>query len=278
MIKQEQAKVWQVSDVQGLELLQATFITHSFPKHFHESYGIGLSEQGSGIIHCQGTKHIAPPRQLIFFPPGQVHSGYANEQAPWTYRMMYLDVALVVEIIQGYSSTVSFPNTTFSNQAIALAFIFTHRLFSQSASTLEREASLQNFVKLLYQQARRRFQTQHKFCDSRAIKLVREYLEANYQENVSMRTLAHLTGLSSNYLITAFRREVGISPHRYQAQVRVYKAKHDLQTQKPLAQVAIDAGFCDQSHFNRCFKRLVGVTPGIYRNSNFIQDRASAPI
>jgi len=76
MTQQERATVWQVSNkVQGLELLHATFITHSFPKHFHESYGIGLSWQGSGTIHCHGT-YLAPPDHLIFFHPGEVHSGY----------------------------------------------------------------------------------------------------------------------------------------------------------------------------------------------------------
>lgn len=274
MAKQEQAKVWKAWDVQGVELLQATFITHSFPKHFHESYGIGLSDQGSGIIHCQGAMHIAPPSQLIFFHPGQVHSGYANEQAAWMYRMMYLDIAVVVEVLEGYTSTVSFPETTFCNPMIASAFTATHSRFSQSASTLEREALLQNFVKLLYQQAKRQSWTEQVVYDSKAVRLVREYLEANYQENVSIRTLADLTCLSPNYLVTAFRREVGIPPHQYQTQVRVQRAKADLQAQKSLAQVAIDTGFCDQSHFNRCFKRLVGVTPRNYQDSNFIQDKS----
>lgn len=273
MAKQEHARVWRASNVPGLELLYATFITHSFPKHFHESYGIGLSDRGTGVIHCQGTKYTTPPGQLIFFHPGEVHSGYANEQEPWTYRMMYLDITLVSKVLEGYSPTVSFPETTFCNKAIAAAFILTHDLFTQSASTLEHEAFLHNFVKLLVQQTKNQSRTEQTVRDFKTVKLVREYLEENYRDNISITTVANLTGLSPNYLVTAFRREVGIPPHSYQTQVRVQRAKYDLHTQKPLAQVAIDAGFCDQSHFNRCFKRLVGVTPGYYRESNFIQDR-----
>ena len=272
MAQQERAQVWQASNVQGLELLQATFITHSFPKHFHESYGIGLSERGSGIIYCQGTRYIAPPEHLIFFHPGEVHSGYANDHNPWTYRMMYIDITLITEILEGYSQTISFPETIFHNRAIASTFRLAHKLFSQSASKLEHEVLLQNFVKRLSKQAGIYSTTQQR-QDSRAVKLVREYLEENYQENVSIKTLCYLTDLSSNYLITAFRQEVGIPPHSYQIQVRVRRAKDDLLTHKPLVQVATDTGFCDQSHFTRCFKRLVGVTPGIYRKSSFVQDR-----
>lgn len=38
------------------------------------------------IINCQGTRHIASPEHLIFFHPGEVHSGYASDRNPWTYR------------------------------------------------------------------------------------------------------------------------------------------------------------------------------------------------
>ncbi|MGK7935337.1 MAG: AraC family transcriptional regulator [Xenococcaceae cyanobacterium] len=274
MTQQEYAKVWQVSHLQGLELLQATFTTHSFPKHFHESYGIGLSERGSGIIYCQGTKYLAPPDHLIFFHPGAVHSGYANDRNPWTYRMMYLDLSLISEMLEGYSQTISFPDTIFSNRAIAKIFNHTHKLFSQSASKLEHETILRNFVQQLAQQAGISSPTKLKLPEHKAIKLVKEYLDTNYQKNISIRKLCKLTGFSPNYLITAFCHEVGIPPHSYQLQVRVQRAKNDLLTHHPLAQIAAELGFCDQSHFTRCFKRIVGVTPGIYRQSSFIQDKS----
>lgn len=268
MTQQEQAKVWQVEDVPGIELLQATFVTHSFPKHFHESYGIGLSDRGSGIIHCHGTKYMAPPSQLIFFHPGEVHSGYADQHSAWTYRMIYLDIATVVESLEGDTSTLSFPRTTFGEPAIAQGFSAVHHQFARPASTLEREAALQNFIKLLYRRAKQRTWQHRQVYDSRAVRQVRDYLEENFQANVSIKTLAELTNLSANHLVTAFRQATGIPPHQYQIQVRVQRAKAVLHAQKSLAQVAIEVGFCDQSHFNRCFKRLVGVSPGKYRSSH----------
>lgn len=187
--------------------------------------------------------------------------------------MMYLDTTLVIHSLEGYWQTISFPETIFHNRAIAGIFSHTHKLFSQTASRLEHEVLLQNFVKRLSQQGGIRLTTQQRFQGSRAVKLVREYLEDNYQENISIKALCHLTGLSPNYLITGFRKEVGIPPHSYQIQVRVQRAKKALLTHKSLVQVATEAGFCDQSHFTRCFKQIVGVTPGMYRSSSFIQDR-----
>ena len=269
MLQEEIAKVWRVPHLQGLELLQATLTTHSFPKHFHESYGIGLGDRGSGVIYCQGTKYIAPPQHLIFFHPGEVHSGYANEQNPWTYRMIYLDVSVINQVIENYGQIISFPQTTFSNRSIANLFDCTHQLFSQSASKLEHDESLQNFVKRLIKQASIIPKTSSNSQEHKAIKLIREYLEENYQENVSLERLCSLTGWSPSYLVTTFRQKLGIPPHSYQMQVRVQRAKKHLLTNKPLVKVALDVGFFDQSHLTRCFKRVMGVTPGAYRNSNF---------
>jgi AraC-like DNA-binding protein len=53
-------------------------------------------------------------------------------------------------------------------------------------------------------------------------------------------------------------------PHEYQLQVRIARAKSALRTGSPIAQVALDMGFADQSHFTRVFKRLVGGTPAQY--------------
>ena len=269
MAQPEIAKVWRVPHLRGLELLQATFTTHSFPKHFHESYGIGLCDRGSGIIYCHGTKYIAPPQHLIFFHPGEVHSGYANEQNPWTYRMIYLDVSVISEVIEDYGQTISFPQTTFANRSISHFFSHAHQLFSQSASKLEHDELLQGFVKKLREQAGILPKTYLNFQENKAIKLIREYLEENYQENVSIRKLCRLTGWSPSYLVTTFHQKLGIPPHSYQMQVRIQRAKKQLLTNKPLAQVALDVGFCDQSHLTRCFKRVIGVTPGVYRNSSF---------
>ena len=271
--QREQARVWHDPNIEGIELLYATFITHTFPKHAHESYGIGLSNQGAGIIQCHGTKHIAPPSHLIFFHPGEVHSGHADEKGAWTYQMIYLDVDLVVSALDGYSATLSFPKTTFQNLSVAASFSHLHKAFSKPASILERETLLQKFLNLLRQRACSSPATQRVYGERPAVRLVREYLEENYHKNVSIKTLAALTGLSPNYLVTAFRSEVGLPPHCYQMQVRVRHAKEDLYTHKSLTQVALDIGFYDQSHFNRWFKRLVGVTPKSYRDSSFIQDR-----
>jgi len=54
-------------------------------------------------------------------------------------------------------------------------------------------------------------------------------------------------------------------PHQYQKQVQVRRAKELLARGVPIAAVAVDTGFCDQSHLNRVFKNFTGLTPGQFQ-------------
>ena len=97
---------------------------------------------------------------------------------------------------------------------------------------------------------------------SPSIRGVIEFIEANFSQALSMAELAGLCGLSLHRFITVFRSQVGIPPHQYICRTRVRQARLLLRQGVPAAAVAIDTGFCDQSHLSRHFKRQCGVTPG----------------
>lgn len=98
-----------------------------------------------------------------------------------------------------------------------------------------------------------------------AVRRVREYLQENYAQNVSLADLASFADLSAFHLNRVFAKEVGLTPYAYQTQVRIARAKSLLTSGLPPVQVAIATGFYDQSHLGKHFKRLVGVTPGSYK-------------
>jgi transcriptional regulator GlxA family with amidase domain len=100
----------------------------------------------------------------------------------------------------------------------------------------------------------------------RAFRRVREYIFAHSAENISNRALAQLAGLSSSHFARAFKQSAGVSPHRFVLTSRVERVKHLLaETDLPLAQIAVTAGFADQSHCTRRFRELVGMTPSRFR-------------
>jgi len=100
----------------------------------------------------------------------------------------------------------------------------------------------------------------------RAFRRVREYILAHLEEDLSNPVLAEFVGLSAYYFPRAFKQSAGVSPHRFVLQSRVERAKHLLvETELPLAQIAVAAGFSDQSHCSRRFRELVGITPSRFR-------------
>jgi transcriptional regulator GlxA family with amidase domain len=91
------------------------------------------------------------------------------------------------------------------------------------------------------------------------------YLQEHATENVTLEALGRHAGLSAFQLCRVFRQTVEMTPHAYQAQGRVRHAKSPLlRAGLPITTVAARAGFCDQAHLTRHFKRIVGLTPGRY--------------
>jgi AraC family transcriptional regulator len=95
---------------------------------------------------------------------------------------------------------------------------------------------------------------------------VRELLHDRAPEQASLGELAAAVGRHPTHVARVFRREYGLSVGEYARSLRLEWAASRLALDDaPLAQVALEAGFADQSHFTRAFRRHAGVTPGRYR-------------
>jgi AraC-like DNA-binding protein len=99
-----------------------------------------------------------------------------------------------------------------------------------------------------------------------ALRKVREHIEARFAQKIDLSRLARIAGLSTSYFSRAFKQSIGMPPHRYVMMRRLAAAAELIRkTAKPLAEVAIEAGFSDQSHFTRIFTQMTGETPGASR-------------
>jgi AraC-like DNA-binding protein len=98
------------------------------------------------------------------------------------------------------------------------------------------------------------------------LRLVREAVNANLEEQLSVERIARECKLSVNYFAKAFTRSIGVAPHRWLMQRRVDVAKDlMLTTDCSLVEISLKCGFSDQSHFTRVFTKATGETPGRWR-------------
>jgi AraC-like DNA-binding protein len=269
----EQAKFWRAEDYGNLELLHATYITHTFDKHFHEEYVIGVVVRSQYSFYCNGDTVIASKGQIILINPGEIHSGYAINEAGWTYRALYPSIALMRQIADEVSGgqwmMPFFPNCIVDDEQVAQQLVDFHYVMEHSHERLERDTHVRSALGALIARHadNRPFSVLKPGHEGSAVERVRRYLEAHYMDNPSLEDLARIAGLSPFHLTRVFHEATGLPPHTYLTQLRISRAKQRLQAGDPIADVAAATGFSDQSHLTRRFKRIVGVTPGQFVTS-----------
>ncbi|MEN2980440.1 AraC family transcriptional regulator [Tistrella bauzanensis] len=98
------------------------------------------------------------------------------------------------------------------------------------------------------------------------LRRVVDYIEVHLAEDISLRDLAALAGLSTHHFGEAFKASTGTSPHRYLVERRIRQAKELLLgAEQSIAEIAISVGFASHSHFTDNFRRLTGTTPSRFR-------------
>jgi AraC family transcriptional regulator len=100
----------------------------------------------------------------------------------------------------------------------------------------------------------------------REIRRLVDYIEAHLDGELSLEALSAEAKLSPLYLARIFKAALGQSPHQYVLSRRIERAKALLRdTDSPIVDVALAAGFSSQSHLSNWFRRAVGVSPALYR-------------
>ena len=103
---------------------------------------------------------------------------------------------------------------------------------------------------------------------SRAVRRSIEYINTNIADAIRLRDIAAAVGMSVFHLSRTFRASTGVTLHRYLIRARVEKVKALLlDSDQGLAAIADSAGFSDQSHMNKTFKRYTGTTPRLFRHA-----------
>lgn len=94
-----------------------------------------------------------------------------------------------------------------------------------------------------------------------------DYIQSHLDEKLSLNEIATQINMSVYYFCELFTQLMGIPPYKYVLQQRVERAKQLLkQSEKSLTEIAFECGFAHQSHLNRHFRKLTGVTPKMYRD------------
>lgn len=253
----------------GLDLLHYRYNGAVYSRHVHEGYAIHVIDCGAERFHCLGASHVAGPDDIVLVNPDTVHDGQEADVG-CRYRGFYPSPDLMESLAQAFDSRGLpwFADPVVRDRPLAQRLRHLIALLERSDNRLECDSAwLDVMGELSRRYGRRRLDGRVPGNDHGAIRTVREYLDAYSHENPSLADLAALCGLSPHYLNRLFQREVGLPPHAYLVQRRLLRARQLMRAGLSPADAALAAGFSDQSHLHRHFKRAVGLTPGQYRSA-----------
>jgi AraC-like DNA-binding protein len=266
----ERASFFSAARFAGLDCLTATFRTHAYAPHTHDTYAIGNIEAGCEMWQARGRRHYAGPGDLAFNNPLDVHDGVPLAGG-YAYRMTYPSVDLMRQIAcdvfgRAVTETPFFPEPVVHDPEGSALFAAAHRTIEVSADHLAGEEMLTRaYARFLVLYARIGLVRLGHERD--AVRCVREIIEERFDADLRLDELARAARLSRHHLIRAFRREVGLTPHAYVIDVRVRRAQERLRRGESPASVATAVGFADQAHLTRAFKARLAVAPGAYRRA-----------
>jgi AraC-like DNA-binding protein len=251
---------------QVLDLLHAR-VTEPFAPHVHEEFAVGACTDGMEVIRYRGTLHYAGPGSVVILEPGEPHTGGPTDPAGFVYRVMYPAADLLYE---GPARAPRFREPVVIDPELAAELRRLHARLSRAAEPLEAESRLS----WLFGELVRRHASSPPDCEVRGAGRVARLVMTQLADRVScpptLTEIAAAAGLSRYQLVRSFRAEVGLPPYAWLAQYRVARARVLLERGCRPAEAAALTGFADQAHLTRWFRRVVGVTPGAYRNS--VQD------
>ena len=75
----------------GIESIRAHFQGHAYDPHWHDSFLVGVTEQGVQQFNCRRVRHLSTPGKVFMLEPGEIHDGHAPTDEGFTYSMLYLD-------------------------------------------------------------------------------------------------------------------------------------------------------------------------------------------
>ncbi|SNR80405.1 AraC-like ligand binding domain-containing protein [Humidesulfovibrio mexicanus] len=228
------------------------------PRHAHDSLTVGLVTNGTrSISTAEGHTQVALG-EVFSLPQGLAHSCTAC--GPCAYLAFSFTEA---------SLPLGFPTRLplrIADAGLAACLAELAACCERAAGALEIQSMLAEVLERLADHgvetpcATRPDREEM----TRAVATAREIIEKEDGQGVGLEELAQSCGVDAYALHRAFTRLVGLPPHAFQTHARLRRAKRQLREGMAPAEAAIEAGFCDQSHLNRHFARVVGLTPAQY--------------
>lgn len=223
---------------------------------------------GVQAFNYRGAMRHSLPGQVLILHPDELHDGHCCDEAGFSYQAAYVPPTHFQTVLEG--AELPFVVNGVSTDPALVAAAFT--MVIDCAGVTDPGA----YEDALYDLAQAMNGVAGKAATVRianqaAVKQACEFLDTTVVSGARLDQLEHVTGYDRWQLSRDFRALLGTSPYRYLQHRRVDLAKRLLREGATLADAAHGAGFADQSHFGRTFRKAVGLSPKEWLRSDLFR-------
>ncbi|MGF6726497.1 AraC-like DNA-binding protein [Paraburkholderia sp. GAS41] len=244
---------------EGIERMEASFHGRPFAPHRHDTYAIGVTQSGVQSFNFRGQRWHCLPGQCHILHPDETHDGSAGTDEGFSYRMVYIDPALVQQALWGKPLPFVANPVVEAHRLAALGMADVWDI-DEDIDELARVDLVAAIANLLVNASGSLQKMSGPLARDRLVR-VRDQLTSAPAIRHTMGELERLAGLDRWALARQFRAAFGTSPGRYRTHRQLDLLRRSVKSGASLADAAFEAGFSDQSHMSRQFKRAYGLTP-----------------
>ena len=265
------ARYWRHPRFADLCLLKARFTRHRYELHTHPTYVIALITAGCERLHIGAHQVAAPAGTILIVHPEECHDGEAGTADGWAYRTLYPSVELMTGVARelGRDGAPVFSHCVISDVVTAQAIAAAHRI-AECDDAEDAEASLVVALRYLIErhadggpaEAVWHAGAAHRFAN------YTDMIGADLTASLDLQQLADVAGVTRFQVIRDFKRLTGLTPGAWLRNRRLRQAGDLMRQGMAAAEAAGAAGFADQSHLVRTFRRIYGITPTMFQRAH----------
>ena len=249
---------------------------HSFGPSSRNHYLFHYVISGSGTLMANDSKGVTQTYQvksgqgfLIF--PKQITTYIADNEDPWEYTWLEFDGLRVKEALN--LTDLSLDNPIYNDKSTYLRESMLNEMLYIVQHPKETPFHLIGHLFLFWDYFTRSSKSKRLFETSKMsdyyIKEAINFIEQNFQNDISIEEIAEVCGINRSYLGKIFKKNVGKSPQEFLMNYRMVKATELLKlTDLSIADIGKAVSYENQLHFSRAFKTILGISPRHWRKQN----------
>jgi AraC family transcriptional regulator len=255
-----------IRQISGLRLAERTYRPDfKSPRHSHPEAYFCLILDGNSRQTYGSRSRVREPLTTAFYPPNELQS---ESFGPAGGRIFNVEIDSRWLCHFREYSVIGEESNDYRGGAVAWLVSRLYHEFRRGDHTSA--LMIEGLTLEIIAEASRQFAAS-KNPTSRWLEQARDILHEQFAENITLAGLANLVGVHPVYLASSFRKKYHCTIGEYRQRLRIEFACRELsKAHSSLAQIALAAGFANQAHFSRTFKRFTGTTPAKYRTSSLL--------